>query len=86
MSELTNAIQVFIPDHEELPRELLDLILSLLCMKFKRRRVPVLLFPKEAAEAYDIEIEKTYLLWIFNATYMDDLFREMKKITRSIGH
>lgn len=86
LSELTSAIQVFVPDHEELPRELLNLILSLLCLKFKRARMPVLLFPKEAAEAYDIEIEKTYLLWIFNATHMDEFFREMKKITHSIGH
>lgn len=86
LSELTSAIQVFVPDHEELPRELLDLILSLLCLKFKRPRVPVLLFPRDAAEAYNIEIEKTYLLWIYNSMYMDDFYPAMKKITRSIGH
>lgn len=86
LSELTSAIQVFIPDHEELPREMLDLILSLLCLKFKRSRAPILLFPQEAAAAYAIEIEKTYLLWIYDSMQMDAFYQEMKKITRSIGH
>ena len=86
LSELTSAIQVFVPDHEELPHELLNLILSLLCLKFKRQRVPVLLFPREAADAYAIEVEKTYLLWIYNAIHMDALYPELKKITRTIDH
>ena len=52
----------------------------------KRPQVPVLLFPHDAAEAYNIEIEKTYLLWIYNSMYMDDFYPAMKKITRTIGH
>lgn len=86
LSELTSAIQVFVPDHEDLPRELLDLILSLLCLKFKRPQVPVLMFPAEAAEYYEIEIEKIYMLWVFNAARMDMFFRELKKIIRTISH
>jgi hypothetical protein len=86
LSELTSAIQVFIPESEELPRPLLDLILSLLCLKFKKTNVPVLMYPYEAAEKYGINIEKKYMLWIFNSSRMDSFFRELKKLTRTIGH
>ncbi len=86
LSELTNAIQVYVPDHEELPRQILELILSLLCLKFRKPTVPVLMYPDVAAEHYGIAIEKKYLLWIFSAAHMDRFYQELKKLIRTISH
>lgn len=86
MSEITSAIQVFIFEPETLPRSVLDLILSLLCCKTKRKKAPILLYPESYAEENDISIEKKYSLFIFDTKHLDHYFRHLQSLIRSINH
>jgi hypothetical protein len=79
LSDLTNCLQFFVV-HPELPKEMVNLTLSLLSLKFSHEETTVLLFPRSYAESYGFQSEKTYNLWILNTQYSDPYFDHVQKM------
>jgi len=71
MSDLTNCINVFVLDGEELSRDTLSLALSILLIRFAQESMPVLIFPLSYAESQQISYERTYTLWVMNMLHTD---------------
>jgi hypothetical protein len=86
MSELTNCLKVIVMDENELPRDTLHMMLSLLSVKFEQNEIPVLLYPVSYAEKHSIQFERIYSLWVLNLQYLDQYFRFCEKMLTHVGH
>jgi len=86
MSDLTSAFHVFILDPDSVPRSVIDLILSLLCCKTEKKKVPILLYPESYAEKVGIESQKSYSLLIFDTEHFDHYFRHLQSLIKNINH
>lgn len=75
MSELTNCIQVIVIDPDELNKDIINIIFSLINDKFEQIDMPMLLYPVDFAERQSIQYEKLYNLWILNLQYSDLYFK-----------
>lgn len=84
MSDLTNCIKVIVTDPDDLPKNILSLILSLLIEKFEQKEMPVLLFPAAYADAQAIAYEKQYIMWVLNLQYSDGYFRFLTRLLKHI--
>ncbi len=80
MSDLTNCFKVIVIDQENLTRDILFMMLSMLCIKFDMDNIPALIYPTEFSEKVNIEVEKTYNLWILNLQHLDSYFDYCSKI------
>lgn len=80
LSDLANCFKVIILDASGLNKDILYLMLSMLCVKLQLGRVPVLIYPCDFAKTVDIPIEKEYNLWILNLQHLDGYFEFCKKI------
>lgn len=72
MSELTNCIKVIVLDVDALEKEVLELVLSLLLVKFRQPQMPVLLYPLGYMARHSFPFEKTYTQWILNLQHLDE--------------
>jgi len=66
LSDLTNCIQVIVLDPEQFPKEIVQLVLSILTQKYDQEEIPVLLYPVSYAESAGIPYDKKYSLWTLN--------------------
>jgi hypothetical protein len=80
MSDLTNCFKVIILDPSGLNRDILYLMLSMLCVKLQLGQIPVLIYPCDFAKKVHMPIEKEYNLWILNLQHLDDYFEFCKKL------
>jgi hypothetical protein len=80
LSDINNSIKIIVLEPEDLGRDIIYLMLSLLCAKFGMDQIPVLIYPHEYAENRDIPFEKIYNLWILNMQNLDDYFDFCKDI------
>ncbi|APG27554.1 hypothetical protein A7E78_06695 [Syntrophotalea acetylenivorans] len=85
MSDLTNCFKIIVIDSVGLTREILFLMLSILCVKFGLDKIPALLYPSNIAEEMAIPIEKIYNLWILNMQHMDRYFDFCEKVIPGFG-
>lgn len=86
MSELTNCIKVIVLDENDLPKDTLYLMLSLLSVKFEQDEIPVLLYPVSYAEKQFLPSERIYSFWVLNLQYLDQYFRFCEKLMRHVWH
>jgi hypothetical protein len=85
MSDLTNCLKVIVMD-DELPRNTLHMIMSLLSVKFEQNEIPVLLYPVSYAEKQSIHFEREYSFWILNLDYHDKYFKACEKLIAHAWH
>jgi hypothetical protein len=71
MSDLTNCVNVFVLDQEELTRDTLSLALSILFIRFNQESMPVLIYPQSYADMRQISYERTYTLWVLSMLHTD---------------
>ena len=83
LSDLTNCIKIFVVDEEDFPREMLQLLLSCLTLKFNKDDVPVLVYPTSYADTNLIPYDKIYNMWVLNLLYSDDYMKFIEKILRT---
>ncbi|RII27321.1 MAG: PilZ domain-containing protein [Geobacter sp.] len=83
LSDLTNCIKVFVVDEENFPREMFNLMLSCLTLKFNKDDVPVLVYPTTYAELNGIPYDKIYNMWVLNLLYSDEYMKFMEKILKT---
>jgi hypothetical protein len=86
MSNLTNCINVFVLDGDELPRDVLNASLDKLSSYYDEQEIPVLLYPLAYAESHDIRYEKTYTLWVLNMQHTDHYFKYLASLIKSIQY
>ena len=79
LSDLTNCIKVFVVDEADFPREMFNLMLSCLTLKFNKDDVPVLVYPASYAETHAIPFDKIYNMWVLNLLYSDDYMKFIQK-------
>ncbi|MBE0500002.1 MAG: hypothetical protein IBX47_01070 [Desulfuromonadales bacterium] len=83
MSELTNAIIVYVVEQKALDKRRLQRILFDLAKKYKKHTHPLLIYPREYAEKQGFKIDKNYNLWTLDLRhtehYMDWLYRYFRK-------
>jgi len=84
LSDLTNCIKVIVVDPDDLPKNTLQLILSLLLVKFGAQELPVLLYPLSYAQSQTIPYEKLYTLWILNLQFLDQYFKFCETLLNKI--
>jgi hypothetical protein len=80
LSDLTSCIKLIVVDPTDLPREIVNLTLSLLSINFSVEEITVLIFPRSYAEAQGIPSEKTYNLWVLDTQYSDPYFDHVQKM------
>ncbi|HBG06867.1 MAG: pilus assembly protein PilZ [Geobacteraceae bacterium GWC2_58_44] len=69
LSDLTNCIHVIVIDQEQLPKEIINLMLSILTHRYEQNDLPVLVYPASYADAAHLPYEKQYALWILNVQH-----------------
>ena len=74
LSNLTNAITVFVLDNKALPREAFFTAVSMLTSKYPHDEVPILTYPPDYTASQSIEVEKQYNLWILGCQHLDPYF------------
>ncbi len=82
LSDLTNHIKIIVLDPDDLSRETLNGMLSLLTEKINQENTAILLFPAAYAKHKDISYEKTYNLWILKTQASDNYFRYIDRLLR----
>ncbi|NOR49447.1 MAG: PilZ domain-containing protein, partial [Desulfuromonadales bacterium] len=75
LSELSNAVHIYIVDGSGFSKKDLKLIMSLIAVKFNLGRYPAMIYPCEFLEKIEIPAEKIYNLMTVNLAYWDDYMR-----------
>ena len=86
MSDLTNSINTFVVDPDQLSKDILLSVLSMLSLKYGQGNMPNLLYPPSYAEALDLGYERKYTLWALNMHHTDYYFRYLKRLLKFIQH
>ena len=84
MSDLTNCVNVFVLDSEELTRDTLSLALSILFIRFDQEEMPVLIYPLSYAQTQQIAYERTYALWVLSMLHTDKYFGYLERLLKSV--
>ena len=79
LSELTNCTTVFVLDEENLSVDTLNIILSLISVKYENSEMSVLIYPSSYAEKKSVPHEKLYTYFVLNLQYLDHWFKFCEK-------
>jgi hypothetical protein len=82
LSDLTNSIKIMVLDPDDLSRETLSGMLSLLTEKMNQENTSILLFPATYAKQKNIPYEKIYNIWILKTHASDYYFRYIDRLMR----
>jgi hypothetical protein len=81
MSELTNCIQFFVIDQNQLNKYTYNFAIARIVQFYQNKAVPVLLYPKSFAEVLELPFEKTYMLALLNLDYLNEYLEFMNSLT-----
>ena len=84
MSDLTNCVNVFVLDPDELTRDTLSLALSILFIRFDKEDMPVLIFPLSYAQSQQITYDRTYTLWVLSTQHLDKYYGFLDRLLKSV--
>ena len=75
LSELSNAVHIYVIDSSGFSKKDLRLMMSLIAVKFNLERYPAMIYPCEFLEKVEIPVEKIYNLMTVSLAYWDDYMR-----------
>ena len=75
LSELSNAVHIYIVDGAGFGKKDLRLMMSLIAVKFNLKHYPAMVYPAEFLEKVEIPAEKIYNLMTVNLAHWDDYMR-----------
>ena len=84
LSELTNSITAIVIRRELVSRELFEEAVSSLVEEMENPGIPVLVFPRKAADSLGIPYEKCYHLWVMDTGIGDTYFEHIQSILRTV--
>jgi len=76
LSELLNGIKIIVSDPDKVPWDILSSAISQLLDNHEADRIPVMIYPPEYAERYNVPAEKHYYLWILDIGNKGNQFLE----------
>ncbi|MBE0598035.1 MAG: hypothetical protein IH614_12265 [Desulfuromonadales bacterium] len=82
LSELTNAVNLFILDTNMVTPKVLEFLQCLIAVKHQRYQYPIMLYPHSYAERYRLEQSKQYMVWILNVEFSDQYMSHLEKWCR----
>lgn len=82
LSDLTNAITLFVLDQHGLTTEILRGALSALLKRLALQEIPMLVYPEAAATCLNLPVEKRYVMWSLMPHYSDSYNRSLNAIFR----
>jgi len=83
LSDLTNAITLFLLDSRDLTNEIIYDALSVLMKSLGQEQLPILIYPEAAAERLKMPIEKRYVMWSLMPYFSDGFHRYTNAILRA---
>ena len=81
MSELTNCIQFFALDQNQINKYAYNFAIARIVQFYENMTVPVLFYPKSFAEKLQLPFEKTYVLALLNLEYFSEYLDFMTSLT-----
>lgn len=84
MSDLTNCVNVFVLDGEELTKDILSMTLSILFIRFNQEQMPVLIYPQSYADSQQISYERSYSLWVLSMLHTDKCWDFFDRLLRRV--
>lgn len=77
MNDLTNTLQIIVLDPDDLPRNILFLVISFLSERTRQNEISVLLYPSRYTEDQAITINRKYTLWVLNTLFSDKYYKHI---------
>jgi hypothetical protein len=85
MSDLTNSVKLFVVHGKHLTHDVVNRTIDAVSGYLEHEDVPVLLYPREAADSTGIEYEKSYCLWVYDThRNIDHYYRFLKRLLKFI--
>lgn len=85
MSDLTSSVKLFVVHGKHLTHEVVDITINAVSGYFELENVPVLFYPREAADYIGIDYEKSYCLWVYDThRNIDHYYRFLKRLLKFI--
>jgi len=84
LSELTNSITFLVVDQSALPRAVFDAVTREVARTHSTSTVPILVYPRETADALGIDVDRVYELWIMRTTIGDKYFKHLNGFMRHV--
>jgi hypothetical protein len=80
LSELMNAITVFVVNPETVSYDVLSIAINQMALQYKNLiKIPILLFPAAYAEQKAIPYDRQYQLWILSVQYGEEYLNYMHR-------
>jgi hypothetical protein len=86
LSSLANCIHLFVVDTDDFTPELATALLATLVRDHAAAEVPVMVYPREAAEALALQVEKHYALWVISTRIEKEYFGSLGNTFRRPVH
>jgi hypothetical protein len=86
LSDLTNNIQIFVTDPENLPPEVLRIALRKIMKGIRQSHISCLLYPSSYAASHGINFEKHYSLWVLDLRAGDSYLQHLEGLIRCVLH
>jgi hypothetical protein len=86
LSNLTDCVHVFVVDRGKLTPSMLSGALNGLGSHFGNRDSPILVYPVDFLDHYEIPYEKQYILWVFNMNFLDGYFKSLRNTFKRDAH
>jgi hypothetical protein len=85
MSDLTNSVKLFVVHGKHLTHEVVDMTIDAVSGHLELEDIPVLFYPREAADHAGIDYEKSYCLWVYDThRNIDHYYRFLKRLLKFI--
>lgn len=86
MSELTNAVVIYILDQEVFSPKVLQMLQCIMAVKHRKEKHPVLLYPSDYAKRHRLDYEKDYTVWILNLDHSDAYMENLNGYVNRRAH
>jgi hypothetical protein len=85
MSDLTNSVKFFVVHGQQLTHEVVEMAIGAVSDLLEIKDIPVLFYPREAADQAGIDYEKSYCLWVYDThRNIDHYYRFLKRLLKFI--
>ncbi len=85
MSDLTSSVKFIIVNSKHLTLELIRSTITSVSHYLELNQIPVLFYPKEAADQVGVDYEKTYCMWVYDThRNIDHYYKFLKRLLKFI--
>jgi hypothetical protein len=85
MSDLTSTIKFFVVHGKHLTRDVVEMTIERISRHLEMETIPIMFYPRSAADQAGIDCEKSYCLWVYNThRNIDHYYRFLKRLLKFI--